>query len=507
MMNVVNSAVASKADTASANSSTSGKGARSTGDDGFAKTLNSYGDGQGAGSKTADAGNGGGATSAGQSGQAKTGADTAADQTNGSAGKSAVATQSALAQAVAAQNGQATDPTAIDAAVELPVDGQSPQQAVATNVTDANLGAATDLLADLQAAIPAATKGQTPPVRTASGDQSKTDKTDATSDATDTTTTKDAATGDMLAILQVMPDVAGVQAGAAAAQQSAQPQANGIEIKINTDALASRSSGTSLPQQAQGASDTADTATTTPVVPDGARTSKATPSTDATASAHDASQHEDDNAANLEMPAVTVTDSRRYVGLAPSTNAMSLATTFGKDPDWSAAMDPSAKLSNEALYASTGKVVNTLKIELSPGDLGHVTATMRMVGEELSIHLTVENSKAYKQITSDSSSMLDNLKAHGYSVDQITVSIASSSSSTSSDKGNDSSASGRQASDMGQAQQQQQQSSRQGGGFSRNMPDAPEINLRGSASGGTDESLAKGNAVGRTDSRPDHVYL
>jgi chemotaxis protein MotD len=170
-------------------------------------------------------------------------------------------------------------------------------------------------------------------------------------------------------------------------------------------------------------------------------------------------------------------------------------------------MNPSAKLSNEALYASTGKVVNTLKIELNPNDLGHVTATMRMVGEELNIHLTVESSKAYRQLMHDSSTMLDNLKSQGYSVDQITVSIASGSSSTSSDKGSDTFANSRQSSDMGQAQQQQQQNGRQGGNTSGGLTDTSDIGTRISSSGGKDEGSAQGAGSGGAGARPDTVYL
>lgn len=170
-------------------------------------------------------------------------------------------------------------------------------------------------------------------------------------------------------------------------------------------------------------------------------------------------------------------------------------------------MNPSAKLSNEALYASTGKVVNTLKIELNPNDLGHVTATMRMVGEDLNIHLTVESSKAYRQLMHDSSSMLDNLKAQGYSVDQITVSIASGSSSTSSDRGNDTFANGRQSSDMGQAQQQQQQNGRQGGNAGGNLTDTSDVGTRISSSGGKDDGSAQGAGSGGAGARPDTVYL
>jgi chemotaxis protein MotD len=503
MMNVVNSAIASKADVTTAASSASGKGTRSTGDDGFAKTFNSYGDGQDKGSKAASADSDDGSTSSAPSGQGKSATDAAA--TTGDTTDQPAATANAPSQATPAQDWQVLDPTLIGVAEEMQAeDIPVPQQTVTPDTADADLNAATDLLADLQAVIPVATKGQGTPVRNTATDQAKTDQTDA--EATDADTSADDAIAEnVLAALQVVPEVPVTQQTQSNTvvdpQQAVQSQVAGIGAKVDTDVLASRASGT--------AQDVVSDSTSTPATTsDGARTAKATATVaDPVAAVHDALQHEDDASSDIETPVVSVTDSRRFVGLAPSSNAVSLATAFGKDPDWSAAMDPSAKLSNEALYASTGKVVNTLKIELNPNDLGHVTATMRMVGEELNIHLTVENSKAYKQLMSDGSSMLDSLKAHGYSVDQITVSIVNASSSTSSGQGDDTSANGRQSSDMGQAQQQQQQGGRQAGNFGRSTTDTPETIARDSSSGGSDESLAQGTAGGRTDSRPDHVYL
>lgn len=498
MMNVVNSAVSSKVDAASAGSSTSGKGARSTGDDGFAKTMNSYGDGQSKGSSNSGNAADGSSTSSTNSEGEQAATDTGSANTTGSTGSSVASTSTVDQTAV----GQAlSDKLLADIPADLPVeDIQLPKDEVASDTAaDAkatDVDATTDLLADLQAVIPANTKAQASVVRNTSTDQSKSDETDVDAD-TDATaadaSADDAVTGEMLAILQAVPE-------ASTTPVDQQQQVDGSENKVDTDILAMRASATMQPVQ----KDAADTATTT--TSDSAGSAKASAAaTDTAAAVQDALEQNDDGSVDMDLPAVTVTENRRYIGLAPSSNAVSLATAFGSDPDWSAAMEPSAKLSNEALYASTGKVVNTLKIELNPNDLGHVTATMRMVGEELNIHLTVESSKAYKQLLSDSSSMLDNLKAQGYSVDQITVSIASGSSSTSSDKGNDAFANGRQSSDMGQAQQQQQQNGRQGSSYGGSSSDVSGTNT--GSSGGSDESSSQGAATGRADARPDHVYL
>lgn len=136
-----------------------------------------------------------------------------------------------------------------------------------------------------------------------------------------------------------------------------------------------------------------------------------------------------------DMPTVTVLDSRRYLGLA--SNSSLVAGTMAGDREWSAAMQPGSALSNAANLTSTGKVVNTLKIQLRPDNLGDVTATMRLSGDQLSVDLKVQTSEAYRQLHADQSRMVEALRAQGYQVDNITVSMASNA-----DQQSDSSRSG-----------------------------------------------------------------
>lgn len=488
MMNVVNGPVSSGADVSTAASSASGKAKGSTKDDGFAKTLNSYGEGQSQRGKTDTAESEDSTVAATQTEQDQPETDATVEKTSAGGRPFAMTVESMFSKTTA----QASDAVTPETVMETPaVDMPEPEQAVV--VDDADLDTATDLLADLQAAIPANTKGQGTPVRNnTTADQAKTAQADT--DAADTE-----AADDVLALLQVTPDAAAgqtVQSDVVDDQQAMQTPS----AEIDVDAVASQAGNAAQPMKDATSVNTAADA--------GKSVQGSTSKTaDVTPAIQDALQHDGEVSMDTETATVQITENRRYIGIAPSSNAVSLATAFGQDPDWSAAMNPSAKLSNEALYASTGKVVNTLKIELNPNDLGHVTATMRMVGEELNIHLTVESSKAYRQIVGDSSSMLDNLKAQGYSVDQITVSIASGSSSTSSDKGSDAFANGRQSSDMGQAQQQQQQNGRQGGNTSGNLADTSDIGARVSSSGGKDEGSAQGVASGGAGARPGTVYL
>ncbi|WP_430240999.1 flagellar hook-length control protein FliK [Neorhizobium sp. DAR64861/K0K2] len=134
--------------------------------------------------------------------------------------------------------------------------------------------------------------------------------------------------------------------------------------------------------------------------------------------------------ANTET--VTVLDSRRYLGFGVGENASNLLSAASSNREWTAAMQPSSALTDPTRSSGTGSVVNTLKLQLTPDNLGTVTAHMRLVGDQLSIHLTVHSSMAYRELSDDSKPMLDALRAQGFNVDQVTVSMAPSTDSSNS---------------------------------------------------------------------------
>ncbi len=205
-------------------------------------------------------------------------------------------------------------------------------------------------------------------------------------------------------------------------------------------------------------------------------------------------------AAGSDAVAVTVLDSRRYLGLAANSNSALVAGTLAGDHEWSAAMQPGSALSNAANLTSTGKVVNTLKIQLRPDNLGDVTATMRLSGDQLSVDLKVQTSEAYRQLHADQSRMVDALRAQGYQVDNITVSMASNADQQ-SDSGRNS----------GSNQPQQQSLLNQGqGGDARSRGQ----NYSGQQANGNDGNRSSGErgvedgaAGGVQRSRSGAVYL
>eukprot|EP00913_Durusdinium_trenchii_P026937 g25272.t1 len=88
----------------------------------------------------------------------------------------------------------------------------------------------------------------------------------------------------------------------------------------------------------------------------------------------------DDVSATGKIETVTVLDARRYLGFGMSLNSSALVAAASNDREWAAALQPSSALAGATSVSSTGNVVNTLKLELSPEHLGTVTANMRLVG-------------------------------------------------------------------------------------------------------------------------------
>ncbi|WP_086997649.1 flagellar hook-length control protein FliK [Rhizobium sullae] len=198
--------------------------------------------------------------------------------------------------------------------------------------------------------------------------------------------------------------------------------------------------------------------------------------------------------AKTDIENVTVLDSRRYIGLAQ--NSASVTASILGDSEWTRAMQPGSALSNAAEWTSTGKVVNTLKIQMTPIDLGLVTATMRLSGDALNVDLKVETGAAYRQLKEDHGKIVEALRSQGYAIDNVTISMAPVEKP---DAGNQANA---------QEQSSQQQSLQQGQGGEareRHTQTAQRGNGGFSDAGGTDvEDIASGAIGGST---PGGVYL
>jgi chemotaxis protein MotD len=194
---------------------------------------------------------------------------------------------------------------------------------------------------------------------------------------------------------------------------------------------------------------------------------------------------------------VQVVESRRFVGMAQTSNAAAITTAMATDPQWATAM--AGQTTNSPMISSTGQVVHVLKIQMTPGDLGHVTAAMKLVGDELSVQLTAHTLKGYSELQKDSSTILDALKSHGFSVENVTVTLASGTDRQ------DSGTSNRQPADTGQQSAQQGQRGQEGKPqeqfYRRSGSNAREETI-------SHDSVSQPEIPARVASvRPDHVYL
>ncbi|EPE99728.1 flagellar hook-length control protein FliK [Rhizobium grahamii] len=195
------------------------------------------------------------------------------------------------------------------------------------------------------------------------------------------------------------------------------------------------------------------------------------------------------------IESVSVLDTRRYIGLAQNTNSAAVTAAISGDPEWAQAMQASSSLSNAAEWSSTGKVVNTLKIQMNPIDLGLVTATMRLQGDALNVDLKVETGAAYRQLKEDHGKIIEALRSQGYAIDNVTISMAPVDRS---DTGNQANA---------QAQQQGQAFAQQGQGEARERQNQSGQRTGGDFNGSS-ESSVEGTSPGAAGSgRSGDVYL
>ncbi|WP_159946550.1 flagellar hook-length control protein FliK [Rhizobium sp. 18065] len=211
---------------------------------------------------------------------------------------------------------------------------------------------------------------------------------------------------------------------------------------------------------------------------------------------------DDGEPASSTVETVTVIDARRFLAPVSSNNAASITAAMVGDSEWISAMSPGSELANAATQSSQGKVVNTLKIQMNPIELGSVTATLKLTGEELSIQLTVENHAALQKLTKDQDEILKALRAQGLTVDQVQVNIQVAPADRSADS--QSSGNGQQ---NGQAtgQQASDQSGRQAGGDRQTRGDAASDRVRTT----DDRTLQPAGNQGVADdsTRPDLIYI
>jgi chemotaxis protein MotD len=200
-----------------------------------------------------------------------------------------------------------------------------------------------------------------------------------------------------------------------------------------------------------------------------------------------------DGSKKADVENVSVLESRRYIGLMQNSNSAAVTAALSGDSEWARAMEPSSALSNAAEWTSTGKVVNMLKIQMNPLDLGLVTATMRLSGDALNVDLKVETGAAYRQMKEDHGKILEALRSQGYAVENVTISMAPVERS---DAGN-----------QGQASQQQSLPQQGQGGEARERHNQTAQRTDGGFNGAGEAGIEDARGGGAGSSGAGGVYL
>jgi len=210
----------------------------------------------------------------------------------------------------------------------------------------------------------------------------------------------------------------------------------------------------------------------------------------------DATGTKADAASSAKAETVTVLESRRYLGIAANTNSQAVAAAVTGSTEWARAMQPSSGLSSPEASSAAGKVVNTLKIQMHPIDLGIVTATLRLKDDELHVDLKVESGEAFRQLSDDQNAMVKALRAQGFAVDQINITFNAPSDTTAGNAGSQ---------PQPQAGQQGRDASGEGAAQGRSRNDnssQQQSGERWTGNDGTDEASAVAER-----GRADHTYM
>ncbi|MEJ6782404.1 flagellar hook-length control protein FliK [Aminobacter sp. Piv2-1] len=112
-------------------------------------------------------------------------------------------------------------------------------------------------------------------------------------------------------------------------------------------------------------------------------------------------------------------------GPSGTTGALALAIASGA-PGRSAAA-AAAQVHNGT---SAPGATHVLKIQLRPVELGMVTASLRLSGEQLSVEIEVENAEAYQRLSADREALTSALRGLGFEVDRLTIQQPQASAGT-----------------------------------------------------------------------------
>jgi chemotaxis protein MotD len=193
------------------------------------------------------------------------------------------------------------------------------------------------------------------------------------------------------------------------------------------------------------------------------------------------------NATKFET--ATVIEARRYLGFSAETNTQTLTSAIKSDSTWTEAL-AHVNRAELSLEGDTVKEVNTLKLQMNPGDLGNMVASLKLKGDELTVEVRVDTIEAYRHLSNDQDGIVKALQDQGFSIDKVSVQL----NATERTEAN---------SDRDLARQDQGQKDNQASGRNENARQGNQNSWTRDEDAGISTS-----ADGRTDSsRAGNIYL
>jgi chemotaxis protein MotD len=118
----------------------------------------------------------------------------------------------------------------------------------------------------------------------------------------------------------------------------------------------------------------------------------------------------------------TVIEARRYLGFSPDINTTTLTNAIKSDTTWTEALSH-VNRAELSLEGNTVTEVNTLKLQMNPGDLGNMVASLKLKGDELTVEVRVDTIEAYRRLSADQDGIVKALQDQGFSIDSVTVQL------------------------------------------------------------------------------------
>lgn len=126
------------------------------------------------------------------------------------------------------------------------------------------------------------------------------------------------------------------------------------------------------------------------------------------------------DSSNLRVQVVAEANSVAPVTPTQPKTAIGLVDAMANDAEWRG-FAASAEATADDRQPSNPAPVRDLRIQLNPERLGEVNARLRLVGDQLSVEIKVDNAEAHRVLSSDRDAIISSLRALGLRVDEVVI--------------------------------------------------------------------------------------